>query len=64
MDDQKKFMEAVDAVGDAFAHLVGVAFRGSATLQEAVKKIETVLGALNRTLVQCAVEAATKKKGE
>lgn len=38
MNKQKEFMEAVDAVGDAFAHLVAVAIAGSAPLQEAVKR--------------------------
>ena len=64
MDDQKEFTEAVDAVGSAFAHLVSVAFAGSATLQEAVKKVESVLAAMHGTLTRCAIESAMKKKGE
>ena len=64
MSDQKEFMEAVDAVGDAFAHLVVVAFTGSATLQEAVRKVESVLNAMHGTLTRCIIEAATNKKGE
>ena len=64
MDDQKQYMEAVDAICDAFALLVAIVFKGSATLHEAVKKVELVLGALNGTLVEFAVESAMKKKGE
>lgn len=64
MNDQKEFEEAVDAVGDAFALLVAVAFTGSATLHEAVKKVELVLSAMHGTLTRCAIDAATNKKGE
>ena len=64
MSDQKEFEEAVDAVGDAFVRLVVVAFTGSATLQEAVKKVEPVLNAMHGTLTRCIIETATNKKGE
>ena len=64
MSDQKEFMKAVDAVGDAFAHLVAVAFTGSATLQEAVEKIEPVLNTMHWMLTRCVIKTATKKKGE
>ena len=64
MDDPKEFTEAVDAVCDAFANLVAVAFTGSATLYEAVRKVESVLGAMHGTLTRCAIVAATKKEGE
>lgn len=64
MNDKKEFEEAVDAVGNAFANLVAVAFTGSATLQEAVKKVESVLSAMHGTLTRCAIAVATKKKGE
>lgn len=64
MDEQKEFEEAVDAVGDAFVNLVAVAFTSSATLQEAVEKVESVLAAVHGTLTRCAIEAAMKKKGE
>lgn len=64
MNDQKEFEEAVDAVGDAFARLVAVAFTGSATLQEAVEKVEMVLAAMHSTLTRGAIVTATKKKGE
>ena len=63
MDEQKEFTEAVDAVGESFAHLVAVAFTSSATLQEAVIKVESVLNAMHGTLTRCAIEAAMKKKG-
>lgn len=64
MSEQKEYMEAVDAVGDAFALLMVVAITGSATLQEAVEKVEPVLNAMHGTLTRCIIEAATKKKGE
>lgn len=64
MSDQKEFMEAVDAVCEAFANLVAVAFTDFATLQEAVKEVELVLGAMHGTLTRCAIETAMKKKGE
>lgn len=64
MDDQKEFTEATDAVCDAFARLVAVAFKGSATLHEAVEKVELVLSAMHGTLIKCAIEVATNKKGE
>lgn len=64
MDDQKEFTEATDAVSEAFAYLVAVAFTGSATLHEAVKKVELVLSAMHGTLIEYAIEVATNKKGE
>ena len=64
MDDQKEFIEATDAIGDAFAHLVAVAFTGSATLREALNEVESVLAAMHGTLTRCAIEVAVKKKGE
>lgn len=64
MNDQKEFEEAVDAVGEAFARLVAVAFTGSATLHEALNEVESVLAAMHGTLTRCAIEVAMKKKGE
>lgn len=64
MNDQKEFEEAVDAVGEAFARLVAVAFTGSTTLHEAVREVELILSALHGTVAKCAVGVAMKKKGE
>lgn len=64
MNDQKEYEEAVDAIGDAFAHLIAVAFAGSATLLEAVEKVEPVLNTMHWTLTRCIIEATMKKKGE
>lgn len=64
MSDKKEFEEATDAVGSAFANLVAVAFTDFATLQEAVKKVETVLAAMHWTFTRCAIETAIKMKGE
>lgn len=64
MNDQKEFTEAVDAVVSAFSHLVAVAFAGSATFQEAVNDVETVLHAMHGTLTECAIEDAMHMKGE
>ena len=63
MNDQKEYIEAANAVGDAFANLVAVAFTSSATRHEAVRKVELVLAAMHGSLVECAVEATVKMKG-
>ena len=63
MYDQKEYLEAVDALTDAFARLVAIVFKGSATRHEAVRKVELVLAAMHGSLVECAVEATVKMKG-
>ena len=64
MDEQKEYEEAVDAISGAFARLVAIVFKGSATRHEAVRKVELVLAAVHGSLVECAVEATMKMKGE
>jgi hypothetical protein len=64
MNKEQEFEEEVDALCEAFANLTAIVFARSATLQEAVREVELILGALHGTVAEGAVKIAMGNMSE